>query len=55
MIKKPEDMDFSGQHFSMIIYGSPGLGKTTLAHIIATELGTQIKIISVRYMLIVQR
>ena len=28
---KPENMDFSGQKFSAIIYGSPGIGKTTLA------------------------
>lgn len=27
----PEAMDFSKQTFSMIIYGSPGVGKTTLA------------------------
>lgn len=31
MIVKPEAMDFSGQRFSAIIYGSPGVGKTTLA------------------------
>jgi hypothetical protein len=31
MIKKPEDLNFSDQKFSMIIYGSPGVGKTTLA------------------------
>ena len=30
-IKKPEEMDFSKQTFSMIIYGSPGTGKTTMA------------------------
>lgn len=28
---KPEEMDFSKQTFSSIIYGSPGIGKTTLA------------------------
>ncbi len=28
---RPENMDFSGQKFSAIIYGSPGVGKTTLA------------------------
>ncbi len=28
---KPESMDFSGEKFSAIIYGSPGIGKTTLA------------------------
>lgn len=28
---KPEAMDFSDQTFSAIIYGSPGVGKTTLA------------------------
>lgn len=31
MIKQPIDMTFSDKKFSMIIYGSPGLGKTTLA------------------------
>lgn len=31
MIVKPENMDFSAQRFSMIIYGSPGVGKSTLA------------------------
>ncbi|MBE7081160.1 MAG: Holliday junction branch migration DNA helicase RuvB [Clostridiales bacterium] len=30
----------------VLLYGPAGLGKTTLAHIIATELGTQIKITS---------
>ena len=31
MIMRPEQMDFSKQKFSMIIYGAPGIGKTTLA------------------------
>lgn len=31
MIVQPESMDFSEQRFSAIIYGSPGVGKTTLA------------------------
>ncbi|MDE6591030.1 MAG: ATP-binding protein, partial [Oscillospiraceae bacterium] len=31
MIVQPEAMDFSDQRFSAIIYGSPGVGKTTLA------------------------
>lgn len=31
MIKQPVDMTFSDKRFSMILYGSPGLGKTTLA------------------------
>lgn len=30
-IVRPENMDFSKQKFSAIIYGSPGVGKTTLA------------------------
>lgn len=30
-IKRPEELSFSDKTFSMIIYGSPGLGKTTLA------------------------
>jgi len=30
-IIRPENMDFSGKKFSMIISGSPGTGKTTLA------------------------
>ena len=30
-IVRPESMDFSKQTFSMIIYGSPGVGKTTLS------------------------
>lgn len=30
-IVRPETMDFSTQRFSAIIYGSPGVGKTTLA------------------------
>lgn len=31
MIKRPEEMTFSDKRFSMILYGSPGVGKTTLA------------------------
>ena len=30
----------------VLLYGPPGLGKTTLSHIIATELGSQLKITS---------
>ena len=31
MIVKPENMNFGDKKFSMILYGSPGVGKTTLA------------------------
>lgn len=31
MIRQPEEMSFSDKTFSMILYGSPGVGKTTLA------------------------
>lgn len=31
MIVKPENMDFSNQNFAMIIYGQPGIGKSSLA------------------------
>lgn len=31
MIKRASELDFSGKRFTMIIAGSPGLGKTTLA------------------------
>lgn len=31
MIKQPTEMTFSNKRFSMILYGSPGIGKTTCA------------------------
>lgn len=31
MIKTPEELTFADKKFSMILYGSPGVGKTTLA------------------------
>lgn len=31
MIKQPNELDFSGKKFSMILYGTPGIGKSTLA------------------------
>ena len=31
MIKKPEEMTFSDKKFSILLYGAPGVGKTTLA------------------------
>lgn len=31
MIKQPSEMTFTDKKFSMILYGSPGVGKTTLA------------------------
>lgn len=31
MIKKPNEMTFTDKKFSMILYGAPGVGKTTLA------------------------
>ncbi len=31
MIKKPSEMDFGEERFSVILYGAPGVGKSTLA------------------------
>lgn len=31
MIKQPFDLDFTGKKMSMLLYGTPGIGKTTLA------------------------
>ena len=31
MINEPNEMTFDSKKFSMILYGSPGVGKTTLA------------------------
>lgn len=31
MIKQPNELTFNDKKFSMILYGSPGVGKTTLA------------------------
>lgn len=31
MIRQPTEMDFRDKNFSMLLYGSPGIGKTTLA------------------------
>lgn len=31
MITKPEDMNFDNKKFSVLLYGAPGVGKTTLA------------------------
>jgi Holliday junction DNA helicase RuvB len=43
-IKATKKRDEALDH--VLLYGPPGLGKTTLSHIIAGELGTQIKITS---------